>query len=77
METKPCPFCCNPKLPENDSGGACCFCDYQGSVSIGRYGNFSTLSQYNKVFNSTNHQEAVDRLHGRTEKSSYDISLKL
>lgn len=31
---RPCPFCCNPNTPENDTGGACCFCDYEGYVTI-------------------------------------------
>ena len=65
---KPCPFCCNPNAPENDTGGACCFCDYQGVVTIGRNGMFSSVEQYNKLYYATNHKDRMDELHGRNDK---------
>lgn len=74
MTVQPCPFCCNPNAPENDAGGACCFCDYEGEVSIGKYGTFSSLEQYNKVYYATGHKERIDELHGRNNKVK-DLSL--
>lgn len=65
---KPCPFCMNPKAEENDTGGACCFCDYQGEVSIGKNGMFDSIEQYNKIFDASNHQDRIDKLHGRDIK---------
>lgn len=62
---KPCPFCQNPNV--EDTGGACCFCDYQGEVSIGKNKMFSNLEQYNKIFFATNHQDRMDELHSRND----------
>jgi hypothetical protein len=79
MKTKPCPFCCNPNAPENDVGGACCFCDYQGEVTIGKFGNFSTVEQYDKVYFATNHKDRLDELHRRNDnnrRAIYDINLE-
>ena len=69
MQTKPCPFCQNPNAPENNDGNACCFCDYQGEVTIGKYCTFSTIEQYNKVYFATNHQNRLDELHGRNKEN--------
>ena len=65
---KPCPFCCNPNAPENDIGGACCFCDYQGIVTIGVGGMFSNIEQYNKIYFASNHKDRMDELHGRNDE---------
>lgn len=65
MKNKPCPFCCNPNAPENDVGGACCFCDYSGEVTIGKYCTFSNIEAYIKVYTATSHQKRMDELHGR------------
>jgi hypothetical protein len=70
--TKPCPFCQNPNASENDVGGACCFCDYEGEVTIGKFGTFSNLEQYNKVYFATSHQNRLDELHGRNEINKID-----
>lgn len=67
MKSKPCPFCCNPNAPENDVGGACCFCDYEGEVTIGPGGMFSNLEQYNKIFQAQSHEERIGELHGRND----------
>ena len=64
MQNKPCPFCQNLNF-EYDEGGACCFCDYEGVITIGNYGTFSTLEQYNKVYFASNHQDRLDELHGK------------
>lgn len=64
---KPCPFCQNPNTNEYDVGGACCFCDYQGEITIGKYGVFDSIEQYNKVLNASSHQDRIDELHGRNE----------
>lgn len=79
MKTKPCPFCQNPNAPENDAGDACCFCDYTGEVTIGRFGVFSTIDQYNKVYFASGHQNRLDELHGRNDKNrrtAFDIYLE-
>lgn len=68
MTYKPCPFCQNLNAPEGDTGDACCFCDYQGEVSIGKGGMFSAIESYTKLFNATNHQDRLDELHGRNDK---------
>jgi len=47
MLHKPCPFCCVAN--SEDVGGACCFCDYGGDITIGKGGHFDTLEQYNRV----------------------------
>jgi hypothetical protein len=68
---KPCPFCQNPNAPEGETGEtgeACCFCDYEGSVSIGKFGMFSDIEQYNKVYFAANHKDRMDELHGRNDK---------
>lgn len=57
---KPCPFCTT-----DDVGGACCFCDYKGIVTIGYGGMFSSIEQYNKVYFASSHQDRLDELHGR------------
>jgi len=67
MQKKPCPFCQNLNAPENDTGGACCFCDYEGFVIIGDGGTFSNLQQYNKVYFAANHQDRLDEIHGRND----------
>jgi len=64
---KPCPFCCNPSAPEYDAGGACCFCDYEGVVTVEKDGMFSNIEQYNKVFYASNHKNRMDELHGRND----------
>lgn len=79
MKNKPCPFCCNPNASENDAGGACCFCDYSGEVTIGKYGNFSSIEAYNKLYDATNHQDRLDELHRRNntnKTTSYDVHLE-
>lgn len=74
---KPCPFCQNPNAPEGDTGDACCFCDYEGSVTIGKYGMFDTIDQYNKVFFATNHKNRLDELHGRNSLNKVtELTLK-
>lgn len=65
--TKPCPFCQNPNAEE--TGDACCFCDYEGEVSIGKNGMFSNIEQYNKIYFASSHQERLDELHGRNNKT--------
>jgi hypothetical protein len=64
---KPCPFCCNPNALDHDTGEACCFCDYEGMVSIGKYGMFTDLEQYNKIYFASNHKSRLDELHGRND----------
>jgi len=64
---KPCPFCQNPNAVETDTGDACCFCDYEGVVSVGVDGMFSNLKQYNAVYYASNHQNRLDELHGRND----------
>lgn len=64
---KNCPFCQNPNAEENDTGGACCFCDYTGRVTIGKHGNFSSIEQYNAVYNATNHEDRMKELKAGTE----------
>jgi phage antirepressor YoqD-like protein len=68
-ETKPCPFCCNSTTEEYDTGGACCFCDYEGEVTVGKFGVFKDIEQYNKVYFASNHQDRLDELHGRNDNS--------
>ena len=68
MIIKPCPFCQNQFTDEYDTGDACCFCDYEGVVSIGKHGMFSSLEQYNKIYFAANHQQRMDELHGRNSK---------
>lgn len=78
MIKKPCPFCQNPNDPESDTGGACCFCDYEGIVTIGVGGVFTNIEQYNKIFNASNHQDRMDKLHGRDlpiEERNLELSL--
>lgn len=41
----PCPFCTTI-----DTGGACCFCDYEGEVTIGKKGHFDSLNQYYMIY---------------------------
>jgi hypothetical protein len=65
MRKKPCPFCQNTNAPEGDTGGACCFCDYEGVVSIGEFGMFKNIEQYNKIYFASNHQNRMNELHGR------------
>lgn len=64
LKTKPCPFC---QSQIGDTGGACCFCDYQGEVTIGYVGHFDTIGQYNKIFYATSFKEQMDELHGRND----------
>lgn len=72
MIKKRCPFCCNENESAIiDTGGACCFCDYEGVVTIGLGGMFSNIKQYNEIYYSSNHKEMIDKLHDRknyTEK---------
>lgn len=72
MKTKPCPFCCNTYTDEYDVGGACCFCDYEGEVTIGKHGMFDSIEQYNKVFYASSHQERLDEIHGRNNITKID-----
>ena len=65
LKIRPCPFCCNPNAPENDTGGACCFCDYEEMVSVGKNGMFGDLQQYNEIYFAANHQDRMNKLHGR------------
>ena len=67
METKPCPFCQNPNA--EDVGDACCFCDYEGTVKVGKNGMFDTIEQYNKVYQSSNHKERLESLHSLSDKN--------
>lgn len=67
MITKPCPFCQNPNA-EYDDGNACCFCDYEGVVTIGKNAMFSNIEQYNKIYLASNHQNRLDELHGRNNQ---------
>ena len=69
MKTKPCPFCQNKSTDIYDEGGACCFCDYEGEVTIGKFGTFSTLEQYNKIYFANSHQDRMDELHGRNDNN--------
>lgn len=62
--TKPCPFCQNNHL-DNATGGACCFCDYEGIVTIGINGVFSNIDQYNEIYYANNFQEQINKLHDR------------
>jgi hypothetical protein len=71
--TKPCPFCQNKYTSEYDVGGSCCFCDYEGVVSIGKNGSFSTIEQYNKIYFASNHQNRMDELHGRNSLIKRDF----
>lgn len=64
LKYKPCPFCQNIN-GEYGEGGACCFCDYEGEVTIGFGGMFDSIEQYNKIYFATNHQNRMDELHGR------------
>lgn len=64
---KPCPFCQNEYTNEYDSGGACCFCDYSGLVTIGPKGMFKDIDKYNKVYFASNHNERLDEIHGRND----------
>lgn len=73
MELKPCPFCQNLNASENDGGGACCFCDYEGEITVGKGGFFSNIEQYNKVFFASNHQNRLDELHGRNENNKINF----
>ena len=66
LKYKPCPFCQNDN-GKYDEGGACCFCDYEGGVTIGYGGTFDSIEQYNKVYYATNHQNRLDELHGRND----------
>lgn len=70
---KPCPFCQNDSDPSTDTGGACCFCDYEGVVTIGPTGMFANLEQYNKVYYAKGHQDRLNELHGRKELSRNTI----
>ncbi len=69
MEIKPCPFCQNKHTDIYDNGDACCFCDYSGIVTIGRFCTFSNLEQYNKIYYANSHQDRMDELHGRNNKN--------
>ncbi len=75
---KDCPFCQNKYTTEYDEGGACCFCDYQGVVTVGEKGMFSNIEQYNKVYFASNHQDRLDELHGRNDRKLQEhIDLKI
>ena len=71
--TKPCPFCQNKYTSEYDEGGACCFCDYEGIVTIGKNGVFSSIEQYDKIYFASNHQNRMDELHGRNSLIKRDF----
>jgi hypothetical protein len=75
MKIMPCPFCQNPNATEEDVGGACCFCDYQGEVTIGTFGTFSNIEQYNKVYCATNHNDRLDELHDRNSINNLKITM--
>lgn len=79
MKELPCPFCQNPNASNEDVGDACCFCDYQGVVTVGKFGTFSNITQYDKVYNATNHSNRLDELHmrdGNNKTVSYDVWLE-
>lgn len=67
MLTKPCPFCQKPNA--EDTGGACCFCDYEGEVTVGKGGMFKDIESYNKLYSCTNHEDRMDELHGRNDST--------
>lgn len=71
--TKPCPFCQNKYTSEYDEGGACCFCDYEGEVTIGKNSVFTSIEQYNKIYFASNHQNRMDELHGRNSLVKRDF----
>jgi len=62
MLIKPCPFCQNSNVTECDCGDSCCFCDYEGIVTIGKFCTFSNIDQYNTVYLASCHQDRLDAL---------------
>ena len=70
---KPCPFCMNPNAIETDTGDACCFCDYEGVVGVGKYGVFVNIQQYNKIFFASNHKDRIDNLHGKNDEQIFEL----
>lgn len=72
--TKPCPFCQNTNISDYDDGNACCFCEYEGIVTIGKNGMFNNIEQYNKIFSASNYQSRLDELHGRNNPSHMKLN---
>lgn len=70
---RPCPFCQNPNAPEKDTGGACCFFDYEGVVSIGKFGMFKNIEQYNKIYFASSHKERMDERYDRNKNETVDL----
>lgn len=63
----------NPNSPDTDTGDACCFCDYEGEVIIGKGGVFINMEQYNKIWLASNHKERLDELHGKNDEQIFEL----